>query len=82
MAFASLLVVVGVHELCQQFTRMAAGIEVIAVLASLPLAAVLTAVSRENVLVLIVIVVFVLVKVGFRHFYQNFLAMFYYSAEI
>jgi len=62
-----LVVVVGVHQLGQNLAGMTGGIEVVGVLIGLPLVALLAAVSREDVLVMVEVVVLVLIEVGLGH---------------
>ncbi len=61
------LVVLGVHELREDFSGMAVRVEVIRVHSSLSLASLLAAVTSVDVLVVVVVEVLVLVKMGFRH---------------
>ena len=61
------LVVLGVHELGEDFSGMTIRIEVIRVHSSLPLASLLAAVTGVDVLVVVVVEVLVLVKMRFRH---------------
>lgn len=65
--FYDLLVGFGVHELGHDFARVSTGIRVIGVSAGLLLGALLSAVSAKDVLVMVEIVVFVFVRVLFRH---------------
>lgn len=65
--FNDLLVGFSVHELGHDFARVPTGIRVIGVSAGLLLGALLSAVSAKDVLVMVEIVVFVFVRVLFRH---------------
>lgn len=64
-----LLVVLSVHELGDDLSGMAGRVEVVSVLVDLLLGALLAAVSGEDVLVVVEVVVVVLVKEGFGHIY-------------
>lgn len=67
----SLLVALGVHELGDDLPGMPAGVEVVGVLADLFLGALLAAVARVDVLVVLEVVVLVLVEVLLRHFREE-----------
>lgn len=69
------LVVVGVHKFGQDFSGMSAGIVVVCMHHSLPLAPLFSAVPGVDVLVVVVVEVLVLVEMGFRHV-QNFPLLF------
>lgn len=64
-----LLVVLRVHQLGDDLSGMSGRVEVVGVLVDLLLGALLAAVSREDVLVVVEVVVVVLVKEGFGHIY-------------
>lgn len=69
LVFVGLLVVLCVHQLGDDLPGVARGVEVVGVLVDLLLGALLAAVSREDVLVVVEVVVVVLVKEGFGHIY-------------
>lgn len=69
MLRVGLLVVLCVCELGGDLSGMAGRIEVVGVLVDLLLSPLLAAVSREDVLVVVEVVVVVLVKEGFGHIY-------------
>lgn len=69
MLVVRLLVVLCVHELGDDLSGMAGRVEVVGVLVDLLLGALLAAVSGEDVLVVVEVVVVVLVKESFGHIY-------------
>lgn len=68
----NLLVIRGVGKLGDDLSRMAVRVEVVCVLVHFLLGALLAAVPRENVLVVVKVVVIVLVEESFRHIYVGF----------
>lgn len=69
LVLVSFLVVLRVDQLRNDLSGMAGRIEVVGVLAHLFLRALLAAVSRENVLVVVKVVVVVLVEESLGHIY-------------
>lgn len=65
--FVCFLIVLRVHQLCEDLSRVAGGIKVVGMIAGLLLGSLLAAVTTEDVLVVIEIVVIILIELRLRH---------------
>lgn len=65
--FVCFLIVLRVHQLGEDLSRVAGGIKVVGMIAGLLLGSLLAAVTTEDVLVVIEIVVFILIELRLRH---------------